>query len=332
MWRRAFLAASAGFFTSSTVFLAPKGPGYVSHPANLPIEDRYVIDHLGQVKLAAVFDGHGGWQISEYLYQNIKSRIETLSKTNKKWDQVLNSAFDQLENEIVDLVRGSYKLGFSSVASVGSCATVALILDKYFVVANAGDCQAVLVTNKNGEIKGINICQIHSSNLKEEQQKLAKEHPGEEDIVRCKSAKACYVKGRLMPTRAFGDFHLKHEEFNNPNNLSHIFGFRRSRIENFTGPYITHKPDIQIRNIESGDKFLILATDGLWDELSEQQAAEIVYNAENAQEAADMLLEAALNHAAYDNNMKRVELNNLPFGKKRSYHDDITIIVVPLNS
>lgn len=332
MWRRAFLAASAGFFTTSTVFLAPKDFGHVSHPANLPIEDRFVVDSLGQVKLAAVFDGHGGWQISEYLYKNIKDRIEVLSKTNTKWDQVLNSAFDQLENELIDLVRGSYKLGFSSVASVGSCATVALILDKYFVVANAGDCQAVLVTNKNGDIQGINICQIHSSNLKDEQQKLAKEHPNEDDIVRCRSAKACYVKGRLMPTRAFGDFHLKHQEFNNPDKLSYVFGFKRSHIDNFTGPYITHKPDVQVRNIESGDKFLILATDGLWDELSEQQAAEIVYNAESPQEAANLLLEAALNHAAYDNNMKRFELDGLPFGKKRSYHDDITIVVVSLNS
>lgn len=38
-------------------------------------------------------------------------------------------------------------------------------------------------------------------------------HPGEEeDIVLCvHEGRACYVKGRLQPVRAFGDLHLKLE-------------------------------------------------------------------------------------------------------------------------
>ncbi len=39
-----------------------------------------------------------------------------------------------------------------------------------------------------------------------------------------------YYKGRLQPTRAFGDLRLKAIEFN------------LNRIKNFNGPYITHKP------------------------------------------------------------------------------------------
>ncbi len=36
----------------------------------------------------------------------------------------------------------------------------------------------------------------------------------------------------------------------------------------FTGPYITHKPDIKIFELNDNDKYLILASDGLWDELN----------------------------------------------------------------
>ena len=133
-----------------------------------------------------------------------------------------------------------------------------------------------------------------------------------------------------MPTRAFGDLHLKHKEFNNPDNFSHVFGFKRSHIEEFTGPYISHIPDIKIREIKSGDKFLILASDGLWDELTEQEAAEIAIRANDPQEAAKLLLDAALLHAAAEQKMPLADLLNISVGKRRHLHDDITIVVVPL--
>ena len=45
-----------------------------------------------------------------------------------------------------------------------------------------------------------------------------------------------------MPTRAFGDFRLKKSEFNF-HNFSPDLGYRRP-IPEFTGPYITHEPEI----------------------------------------------------------------------------------------
>lgn len=305
-------------------------PGYITYPANLPNEDRYIVDTIKNIKLAGVFDGHGGWQVSDFLQKNIKQHIEDQSQNTQNWAETLDQAFDSLENSLTELVRGSYKLGFSSVASVGACATVALVTENKFYVANTGDCQAVLVTNRTGEVKGMNICQIHSANNKDEQIKLIKEHPGEDDVVKCRREKACYVKGRLMPTRTFGDFYLKSQEFNNPDKMTSEYGFKKQRIENFSGPYITHKPDIQVNDVHLDDKYVILATDGLWDEISEQEAAEIAFMAKTPQEAADLLLDEALNHAAYERNLQRHELEALPFANKRSYHDDITVVVVPL--
>jgi serine/threonine protein phosphatase PrpC len=74
-----------------------------------------------------------------------------------------------------------------------------------------------------------------------------------------------------MPTRAFGDFRLKKAEFNYHNFLPE-FGYRQP-IPKFNGPYITHEPEIQVHDITKEDAYLVLASDGLWDEVSRKEAA-----------------------------------------------------------
>lgn len=86
-----------------------------------------------------------------------------------------------------------------------------MIKDNVLYVANAGDCKAVVLSKDEAEKYACkNLSTTFSSNKKYEQERLKKEHPGEDDIVIQKSEKACYVKGNLMPTRAFGDLRLKH--------------------------------------------------------------------------------------------------------------------------
>lgn len=40
------------------------------------------------------------------------------------------------------------------------------------------------------------------------------------------------------------------------------------KIDNFKGPYITHVPEIKVFDLEKNDKYLILSSDGMWDELN----------------------------------------------------------------
>ena len=78
-------------------------------------------------------------------------------------------------------------------------------------------------------------------------------------------SKACYVKGNLMPTRAFGDLRLKHADFNFHNHPPEL-GYRKP-IPTYHGPYITHEPEITVIDLQKNDQYLILASDGLWDEI-----------------------------------------------------------------
>lgn len=69
------------------------------------------------------------------------------------------------------------------------------------------------------------------------------------------------MKGRLQPTRSFGDFRLKFAEFNNPEGIGREYG-HLGQIKNFTGPYLTHVPDIRIIDLTENHKCAVIATDG----------------------------------------------------------------------
>jgi pyruvate dehydrogenase phosphatase len=134
---------------------------------------------------------------------------------------------------------------------VGSCALTAVVLKDSLHIANAGDCEGVLLSEKEAAMTNLRL----NAGEKFEQARLYKKFPGEEDIVRCRSA--CYVKGRLQPTRSFGDFYLKHKEYN------------FTKLAVFTGPYIEAAPLLTHFALTDKHANLILATDGLWDELNE---------------------------------------------------------------
>jgi pyruvate dehydrogenase phosphatase len=92
-----------------------------------------------------------------------------------------------------------------------------------------------------------------------------------------------------MPTRSFGDFTLKHEEFNNPKDLDSDMGLTnsffsfindplsyRQKFAHFNGPYITHQPEIRVIELKPEDRYLILSSDGMWDELKKNDVVEVV--------------------------------------------------------
>lgn len=213
-----------------------------TYPANDPIEDRHVFRSAGEWGVAAVFDGHGGWQVSDYasqlLLDKVLGNIANVSpKDEIALDEKIQEAFESMERDIVNRVRPAFNLGFGEVAKVGSCVVMAMKRADRLVVANCGDCRAVLGTAipdasnaasspaPNGNNKGqssetpvkyvsTRITRDHNIRVPLEQLRLEQDHPGEENLYRCKNPHACYVKGRLQLTRSLGDVYLKSAEFN----------------------------------------------------------------------------------------------------------------------
>ena len=50
----------------------------------------------------------------------------------------------------------------------------------------------------------------------------------------------------------------------------------RQKIANFNGPYITHQPEIKIVELGKDDRYLILSSDGMWDELKKTDVLDVV--------------------------------------------------------
>lgn len=83
------------------------------------------------------------------------------------------------------------------------------------------------------------------------------------------------VNGALAMSRSIGDLSLK--------------------------PFITCDPEITTHTITDDDHFLILASDGLWDVVSSKTAARIAASYKDPQQAADALVQLALQKHTYDN-------------------------------
>ena len=317
--------------------------GTVQYPANSQIEDRLSAMRLGSSLLVSVFDGHGGWQVAEKLRSSLHVHVTHALAASEAKD-ALPAAFKTADAELRQVMGSAYALGFTKLARVGACGLTLLIDKESIVVANAGDCKAVL--SRGGQAIPLN--RQLNANDPIEQAKLRGAHPGEDDVVRCKREwtvnepsgwfgqtkevikyGGCYVKGMLQPTRSFGDFYLKDDKFR--------MDFDRNRhfikSERISFPYITAEPETSTFKRSKDDEFVIIGSDGLWDELDDNEAVMIAKEAKAAgaspEEVASALVKAALAKAARSASMRIEELQRLPQGpQRRSIHDDISIIVV----
>lgn len=89
---------------------------------------------------------------------------------------------------------------------------------------------------------------------------LFAEHPNERDTV----IRSDRLLSQLAPLRAFGDVRYKWPREKLQKLIVPYFGDVIAP-NYYTPPYLTAKPAIQHHILTPKDKFLVLATDGLWD-------------------------------------------------------------------
>ena len=172
-----------------------------------------------------------------------------------------------------------------------------------------------------------------------EVQRVLNEHPADEASTVLRYER---LLGRLAPLRAFGDVMFKwsktkQEEVFNPKGDKSF----ADMAEFLTPPYLAAEPEVMSYQLQRTDKFLILATDGLWDMLSNEEAVEFVRDhlekqnsdpetpdqepSSNLKNSASCLIKEAL--GGEDHLSVSMSLS-LPYPDVRSYRDDITVTVV----
>ncbi|CAF2109179.1 unnamed protein product [Brassica oleracea var. botrytis] len=206
-----------------------------------------------------VYDGHGGLQVADYCHDRIHfalaEEIEWIKeelcerdtwegRLQVQWEKVFFDCFlkvdDEVKGKINRPVVGAYEMVLEAVSpeTVGSTAVVALVCSSHIIVSNCGDSRAVLLRGKESMPLSVD----HKPDREDEYARI--ERAGGK-VIQWQGAR---VSGVLAMSRSIGDQYLE--------------------------PYVIPEPEVTFMPRAREDECLILASDGLWDVMSNQDACE----------------------------------------------------------
>ncbi|KAK6727051.1 hypothetical protein RB195_005010 [Necator americanus] len=324
----------------------------------------------------------------EWLFSSADAHMPNLFINSQK-QQVIDYYKAFTNNKDLHTVRDALKFAFEScdenlcraalpdnrgqidrlsvmTAASGSCATLAHVRKHNLHVANVGDGAAVLgVVNPNGSVVARQLSRAHCVDNTDEVNRIRAAHPTSETHV----LRGGRLLGELYPLRAFGDVRFKWpmdlqkvvlEPLGNP-----------APPNLYTPPYLTVSPEVFYHRLTANDKFLVLATDGLWEwldpdtvvrlvhdhtlgtmtlqpyqpkcgtplkqvmiELQERKVGENTHKKPIDENCATHIIRHALGGVSGGQSKqyeRLIDILQVPPGRARNYRDDISVIVIHFN-
>ncbi|KAL9224300.1 hypothetical protein vseg_000350 [Gypsophila vaccaria] len=290
--------------------------------ANSSMEDQSQVYTCPFATYVGVFDGHGGPHASLFVNSYLFSFLHKfVSEHGGMSADVIKKAFSATEDEFLRHVKGRFAQQ-PQIASAGSCCLVGAIVNDELFVANLGDSRAVLGRRSSTKQKNVvaeRLSTDHNVSDEEVRREVEALHPDDDHIVAYNRG-VWRIRGIIQVSRSIGDFYLKKSDISREFRMP--IPLRR--------PVISAEPSIIRRQLKPQDLFLIFASDGLWDQLSDQAAVEIV--AKNPRAGiAKRLVRAALQEAAKKRELSYRDIKKIEKGIRRHFHDDITVVVVYLD-
>nr|XP_043618425.1 protein phosphatase 2C 51-like [Erigeron canadensis] len=184
-----------------------------------------------------VYDGHGGSRVANACRERLHKLLA---------QEMIMMDIGEMNKDWEGLMVESFAKMDEEVnesdplGSTGSTAVVAVVGDEEIVVANCGDSRAVL--SRGGAT--LPLSNDHKPDRPDELERI--EHSGGKVI----EWNGIRVLGVLATSRSIGDRQLK--------------------------PYVIAKPEVTVTKRHENDEFMILASDGLWDVMSNELACHIV--------------------------------------------------------
>ncbi|GLU08523.1 hypothetical protein SLE2022_254300 [Rubroshorea leprosula] len=295
--------------------------------ANKVLEDQSQIESGPFGTFVGVYDGHGGPDAARYVCDHLFRHFQAVSAESQGvvTTETIQRAFGQTEEGFTALVSELWSTQ-PHIATMGSCCLVGVIFKQTLFIANLGDSRVVLgkKVGNTGGIAAIQLSTEHNANNEATQQELRELHPNDSEIVVLKHG-VWRVKGIIQVSRSIGDVYMKHAQYNRePLDAK----FRLPEPMNM--PILSANPTIVSHALQPNDSFLIFASDGLWEHLSNEKAVDIVHSHQRAG-IAKRLVKAALKEAARKREMRYSDLRKIDKKIRRHFHDDITVIVLFLN-
>ncbi|KAF8658052.1 hypothetical protein HU200_059516 [Digitaria exilis] len=249
----------------------------------------------GSQKLAfyGVYDGHGGRAavdfVADKLGKNVVAALAAASRRQQPPEPRKTSVSEEDATEehdvdaVVAAIRAAYLTTDSEFLSQGvrggACAATAVVKGGDLYVANVGDCRAVL--GSRGGVATA-LTSDHTAGREDERRRI--ESSG--GYVSRGSSGVWRVQDCLAVSRAFGDASMK--------------------------PWVTCDPEVTRRRLTPDCRFLVVASDGLWNKVS-------------CQEAVDAVVAGTTSSSSVGSCKELVAL-----ARSRGSRDDITVMVVDL--
>ncbi|KAL5999021.1 hypothetical protein ACLOJK_009971 [Asimina triloba] len=273
-------------------------------------------DDSARFDFFAVYDGHGGSPVAyacrdrlhRIVAREIESRAEEAAAGKLNWKEMMDACFAEMDEEV-----GPETAAIASSKTVGSTALVAVVGTECIVVANCGDSRAVI--SRGGA--AIPLSRDHKGRRTMDLEEcingcidldVQPDRPDEMERVEAAGGRVINwdgyrVLGVLAMSRSIGtagDHYLK--------------------------PFVISEPEVVVSKRTDKDEFLILASDGLWDVVTNEIACEVArrcltgsraangfdqrVGVSGAAEAAAVLVEIAMGRGSGDNiSVVVVELN-----------------------
>ncbi|OIW12872.1 hypothetical protein TanjilG_24805 [Lupinus angustifolius] len=296
--------------------------------ANYSLEDQSQVFTSPSATYIGVYDGHGGPEASRFVSRHLFSYLNKFSTEQGGLSvDVIKKAIRATEEDFCSLVKLSMHIS-PQIASVGSCCLLGAIADNVLYVANLGDSRVVLgrkyTGSKISSVVAERLSTDHNVADEEVRREVEALHPDDSGVV-VYTRGVWRIKGIIQVSRSIGDVYLKRPDiYTDPDfkqYLNHI---------PLKYPVMSSEPSIIIRELEPEDLFLIFASDGLWEQLSDEAAADIVFKYPRAG-IAKRLVRTALQQAAKKREMRYEDIIKVGKGIRRHFHDDITVIVIFLD-
>lgn len=246
-------------------------------------EDTHEVKLNRDISLFAIYDGHGGDKISKFL----KGHLLQYFEDKKIFDDI--NKFEKYVSKIFDHMQKQFYVNYKHLSEhCGSTAIICVIIKNIITVINLGDCRAIMANEYNIA------------------NQLSKDHKPDsyEEKKRIKS-----LGGRIY--KDGDDWRIK--EFS----LARSFGDLDGK------PYISHLPDVFHYKINKNDKCIVLACDGLWDVMSNQEVFDFI------RENVSTVKNNYASRVHYSKNSdKNVAKSLSERAIKLGSHDNITIIII----
>lgn len=246
-------------------------------------QDNYFIDknffNIPSSYLLGVCDGHGafGHLCSEFIALNLPKKITSGYKSyylSQSKEQILTKVFTAFNQELTK------NKNIDTILSGSTCNTI-LFLDNIITCANVGDSRAVLCRYIDNTYKAIDLSRDHNPNEKDESERVISKGGHilqyyDKIMKRFIGPKRIWLKNSDIPglamSRSFGD------------EIGHTVG-------------IIPTPEVREYKLEGNEKFMIIASDGVWEFISSQQCVDIIkeyYMKGDAEGGVDAIVKEAV--------------------------------------